>query len=266
MQKHFNEKNINSSNIDENITVIIGSCLINCGKFDCLLASINNIRTFLPNSEIVIGFDKVGPNDLQMKDIDQYKQLSYFTHNKGLGHTFNHGNQTAKKNIILQTEDDWIIKNKYLSSASDFKKMIFNAFQVINKHNNSCVRLDGGMFDEIGGTDGYPLGWNKHILTENCNYYSYVLPSGKQMDDDFWLHYAFCNHPHLKLKKITINNPYPEQVSPAIVENNYAVEWILNKFDIFYVPINEESIKICGCTNPDKNIFIHIGNDYSYRI
>lgn len=252
-------------NVDKHITIIVSSCLSNQGKFSCLINSINNIRTFLQNSEIIIGFDKIGPNDLQMKELNAYYNLSYFTHNNGLGYTFNHGNRLAKNDIILQTEDDWVIQNRYLTTSNEFKTLLFKATQVLNKHNNSCVRLDGGMFDEIGGSSGYPLGWNEHTLTETCKYYSYILPSRKQMEENIWLHYAFSNHPHLKFKKITINNPYPENVSPAIVENDYSVKWILNKYDIFYVPINEESIKICGWTNPDKNIFIHIGDKYSYR-
>lgn len=252
-------------NIDKHISVVIASCLINQGKFSCLINSINSIRTFSQNSEIIIGFDKTGPNDLQLKELSVYDNLSHFTHNRGLGYTFNHGNKLAKNDIILQTEDDWIIRNRYLTTPNEFKTLLFKATQVLNKHDNSCVRLDGGMFDEIGGSNGYPLGWNKHRLTETCKYYSYVLPTRTQMEENIWLHYAFCNHPHLKLKKITVNNPYPENVSPAIVENDYSVNWILNKYNVFYVPINEESIKIRGCTNADKNIFCHIGYEYSYR-
>ncbi len=261
---HFNNNTVNSDNIDENITVVIASCLIHPEKFNCLLESIESIRVFLPKSEIIVGFDNTGPNDTHTNALNKYDKLFYFTHKRGLGHTFNYGNQIATNNIILQTEDDWIIQNKYMKVEEDFKTLIFQAFQVLMKDNKSCVRLDGGMFDEVGGSESYQLGWDGHVLNDK-HYYSFVLPSKKQMEENVWLHYAFCNHPHLKLKTTTTENPYPEYVSPGELENSYSVEWISKKFNIYYVPINEESIKIHGITNPDKNIFKHIGWKFSYR-
>lgn len=256
---------MNIENIDNNVSVVIGSCLINQKKFDCLSKVLENLRYFLPNVEIIIGFDNVGPNDSQKEILDKYTNLIHFTHKKGLGFTFNEGARLSRNDIILQTEDDWIIKNKYLNTQEDVKKLVFNSCFVLTKYPNSCVRLDGGMFDEIGGSNGYPLGWKTHNET-SFNYYEFNLPSKEQMDSNPWLHYAFTNHPHLKFKKSTLDYPYPENVNPAILENEYSVSWILRLNPIYYVSINEESVKVCGPINPDKNIFKHIGYEFSYRI
>lgn len=246
-----------------NISIIIASCLINQGKFNCLIEVINNIKKFIKNNEIIIGFDKVGPNKKQIDILNKYNVI-YFIHNKGLGYTFNNGSNIASNNIVLQIEDDWIINNKYIKTFNDFDILLNKCIQILYKYKECCIRLDGGMFDEIGGNNSYPLGWKKHYYN-NFNYYEYNLPTKKEMDNNFWLHYAFSNHPHLKFKNITIKNPYPENVNPGDLENNYSIEWILKKFKIFYVPINEDSIKIHGWTNPDKNIFKHIGDKFSYR-
>ena len=247
------------------ISIVISSCLINQGKFDCLHRVIENLKYFLPNSDIVIGFDKVGPNELQKEVLNNYNNTSYFIHSKGLGYSFNQGNKLCKHDIILQTEDDWIIDNKYLITENDVKTLLFNCCLVLNKYKKSCVRLDGGMFDEIGGSDGYPLGWIKHKYENKFFYYEYNLPNEEQIYSNFWLKYAFSNHPHLKFKNMTLENPYPEDIDPGQTENNYAIEWILNSNPIFYVPINEISIQVAGWTNPDKNIFKHIGSHVSYR-
>jgi len=164
-------------NIDEYVSIIISSCLINQGKFDCLQKVISNLQFFLPKSEIIIGFDKVGPNNQQKELLDSYSNVQHFTHTKGLGFSFNEGNRISKNNIIIQTEDDWIIDNKYLTTENDFKILIFNCFLVLNYDNLSCIRLDGGMFDEIGGSNGYPLGWTKHNYKNKFNYYRYNLPT-----------------------------------------------------------------------------------------
>lgn len=252
-------------NIDNNISIVIGSCLIHQKKFDCLCKVLDNLNHFLPGVEIIVGFDNVGPNKLQEEILNKYKNVTHFTHKKGLGFSFNEGTRLSKNDIILQTEDDWIIQNKYLNTQQDVNNLLFKCSLVLQKHPNSCVRLDGGMFDEIGGHNGYPLGWKKHRYGSSFNYYEYNLPSKEQIDDNGWLHYAFCNHPHMKFKKSTLDYPYPECVNPAILENEYSVSWILRSYPIFYVPINEESIKVFGPTNPDKNIFKHIGSDCSYR-
>ena len=257
---------VNLNNIDNHISVVISSCLINQGKIKCLIEVLKNLNYFLPNSEIIIGFDKVGPNDLQKKELDILKNVSYFTHSKGLGFSFNEGARLSKRNIILQTEDDWIVDNKYLKTKEDFMVLLFNCWQILFKHKTCCVKLDGGMFDEIGGSSGYPLGWIKHQYEDKFYYYEYNLPTKQEMDNNWWLHYAFSNHPHLKLKHSVIEHPYPEDVDPGTLENTYSTDWILRLQPIFYVPINEESIKICGITNPDKNIFKHIGYEFSYRL
>jgi len=256
---------ITLNNVDCNISIIISSCLINQGKFSCVIDVLKNLKYFLPNSEIIIGFDKVGPDDFQKIELDNFTNVLYFTHSKGLGFSFNQGAKLSKQHIILQTEDDWIIDNKYLKTKEDFMKLLFNCCQVLFKYNSSCVKLDGGMFDEIGGSNGYPLGWIKNQYEDKFYYYEYNLPTKEEMDKNWWLHYAFSNHPHLKLKNSVIENPYPEDLDPGTLENNYSTNWILRLNPIFYVPINEESIKICGITNADKNIFKHIGYEYSYR-
>jgi hypothetical protein len=261
---HFNKEHINKSNIDKHITTVISSCLLIQEKFDCLIKVIDNINLFLPDTEIIVGFDKIGPNEKQIETLKKNRNLFFFVHQNGLGHSFNYAHQIAKNEIILQIEDDWIIDNKYLETSEDVKKLFFNSYLVLDKHKNCCVRLDGGMFDEIGGSDGYHLGWKRHEEND-FTYCSYNLPSKKQMNENHWLHYAFCNHPHLKFKEITLKMPYPEDINPAVLENDYSVKWILENYNIYYVLINEESIKR-GMYNSDKNIFKHIGYEFSYRI
>jgi hypothetical protein len=255
----------NIYNLDKYISIVISSCLINQGKFNCLTKVLKNFNYFLPNSNIIIGFDKVGPDDFQEKELSNFTNVSYFTHSKGLGFSFNEGAKLCKQNIILQTEDDWIIDNKYLTTKEDFMTLLLKCCQVLFKYNSSCVKLDGGMFDEIGGSNGYPLGWIRHCYNDII-YYEYNLPTKEEMKKNWWLHYAFSNHPHLKLKESVIEFPYPEEVDPGTLENDYFTDWISTLKPIFYVPINEESIKICGITNPDKNIFKHIGYEFSYRL
>ena len=247
--------NLDFNNIDHNISIVISSCLLNQGKFNCLIEVINNLKYFLPNSEIIIGFDNIGPNDFQQKLLNEYTNIIYFIHTKGLGFSYNEGIRLSKQNIILQIEDDWIIDNKYLKTEKDVKILLLKCCKILSMNEISCVKLDGGMFDEIGGSDGYPLGWVRHQYKDEFIYYEYNLPTKEEMKNNWWLHYAFSNHPHLKLKNCVIKYPYPENIDPGTLENEYSTNWILLLNPIYYVPINEESIRICGITNPDKNIY-----------
>lgn len=251
--------------MNKHISVIISSCLVNYNKIKCLFEVLRNINFYLPNSEIIIGFDKKGPNEQDIETINKFKNIYYFEHDKGLGYSFNKGNEIAKNEYILQTEDDWIIQNPLLKTYEDFKNLLSKCIKILEIDESSCVRLDGGMFDEIGGSMGYPLGYQKLNFNNDFFYYKYNLPTDEQMKENNWLKYAFCNHPHLKKREITIKLPYPENVDPGFLENNYSINWIEKLNNIYYVAVNEEIIFPLGIYNGKRNIFRHIGSDFSYR-
>jgi hypothetical protein len=250
---------INSENIDSNISIIIASCMKIKGKKGCLFEVIKNLKCYLPNSEIIIGFDQEGLNIQDFTELPDTSNITFFNHNRGLGHSWNYGTQIAKNNIILQTEDDWIIHNLNIDKPDKLKDHLFQSLKILLKDINSCVRLDGGMFDEIGGNSEYPLGYKEEILN-GFKYYKYNLPNLKELEDNYWLKFAFCNHPHLKFKETTIKFPYIEKINPGELENNYSFNWVKQGLNIYYIKINENK------NNLDKNIFKHIGYEFSYRV
>ena len=255
---------INIDNIDQNISVVISSCMVDINRKYCLFRTVKNILFYLPNSEIIICFDKKGLNIDEFIE-NKITNIKLINHDRGLGHSFNYGSQVSKNNIILQIEDDWIIQNKNILNKTDFKNLLFKCLLVLKEDKQSCVRLDGAMFDEIGGSNSYQNGYTA-LTNDKFNYYKYNLPTKQQMDNNFWLHYAFCNHPHLKLKENVIKNPYPELCNPGELENKYSTEWILKRNNVYFVPINDECIYPLGTMGSgNRNIFKHIGNDTSYR-
>lgn len=110
---------------------------------------------------------------------------------------------------------------------------------------------------------GYPLGWKWHIHEKGFNYCEYNLPSKEDIQKTPWLCYAFCNHPHLKIKSVTNDFPYPENIEPYKVETQYSTEWVLKQKNVYHVPVFEELI---GLQDSYKSIFKHIGGKFSYRM
>jgi hypothetical protein len=217
----FNEGN--------NLSIIISSFLKVNERLDILKRVIINLRNYFPKSEIIVLFDKFGVNSLEGVD-------KCITHNKGLGYTFNYGCDIASNEFILQTEDDWIIKPYITKEQVNY--LLESSYNLLKNNKMECIRIDAAMFSEIGKSIGYPLGYQEYIFND-IKYYIYNLPSDKDMENNKWLKYYFCNHPHFKLKKIMNKFKYIEDVPPNKVEHNACILWRQLNYNCGYIHIDK---------------------------
>lgn len=236
---------MNKFNDGENLSIIISSYLGFKERLNILEKVVENLRKYFPKSEIIVLFDKLG--------VDSVKGVNKcITHKNGLGYSWNHGIEIAKNNYILQTEDDWEIKNFINKDTID--KLITQSFELLNDDKVECIRIDAAMFDKIGGSICYPLGYQK-LEHNNIEYWIYNIPTEEDVKKNGWLKYYFCNHPHLKLKSKINSFKYIENERPNIVETDACKQWRDNKWNCGYIDL---------LNNKDKSYFKHKGGKFSY--
>jgi len=203
----------NADYYKNHISIVISSNLQNKEYLGVLTKTIQNLRNYLPNSEIIIGFNKEGIPSVDGADL-------VFTHNQGIGYSRNHGIEIAKNNLILQLEDNWIIDNV---NGPEFYKIISKAVTILSKDQKSIIRLDNGY-------KKYPLNYNTH--NNFITYYSYNLPNQDDIDNHI---HIYSVYPHLKLKKFAQEFKYLENIGPLEVESKYSQEWCKSKYNIYVI-------------------------------
>ena len=229
----------------KNISIIIASYLRFSERLEILKRTIQNLRKYFPLSEIIVLFDKFGVENLD--DVDKC-----IIHNKGLGYSWNYGIKIAKNDYILQTEDDWVLKTFITTNITN--DLINKSFKLLINDKVKCVRMDGAMFDIIGGSNGYPLGYEKKQY-EDIEYYIYNIPTDKDIEKNGWLKYYFCNHPHLKIREKLLDFKYLENDRPNKVETQACLNWRQNKYNCAYISLFNKK---------NKSYFKHIGGKFSY--
>jgi len=169
------------------ISVVICSCLNKPEREEYLKRCVDNLRSILGDEiEILIGFDKHG------KDIDGAK---CYTHDKGMGHSFNWGIQNASFDDILQIEDDWIIEigGNNMERVPDKEAFFYhfeNRLKVLNER--------GGIFKFTNIDDSqWSPGKTDHILQ---GYEFKELNRSNVFRYGSWEMYIYSNQPHMKKK------------------------------------------------------------------
>ena len=213
----------------DNISVVISSCLNRPEREGYLQRCIENIKETMGDVEILIGFDRYG------KEIDGAK---CYTHEMGLGHSWNWGIQNASNEFILQMEDDWTIvfkKGHVESLREDIieKIPILKKFDGIYRFGNLC-------------SDNAP--WYNGYLTLNID--GREIYELKRMDsykhNDFSMYY-YSNQPHFKKKDIHSKiGYYKENEPPHAVESHMCENYYMSSKKVFFSP-------------SDSFDFVHIG-------
>jgi hypothetical protein len=169
------------------ISVAIASCLNKPERKEYLQRQIEILRSVFEdkNIEILIGFDKYGC------EIDGAK---CYTHEKGLGHSWNWCLENASFENVLQSEDDWVIElnQERLGSKEKFIEYVENRIKVLDKF--------GGIFRFTNTDDQFwSPGKTKHILDE-YEFLEANRPSSFKMNT--WEMFYYSNQPHMKHKDL----------------------------------------------------------------
>lgn len=188
-----------------NISVVIASCLNKPEREGYLKKSIESIYKNMKNFEIIVCFDKYG------KDIDGVK---CYTHDKGMGHSWNSGIRNAENNLILQIEDDWVLEvggrnEKNIPNRESFFYHLENRINIVEKSD--------GLFKFTNIDDEFwPPGKIKHDFD---GYKCKELRRPLTFNPLSWDMYIYSNQPHLKKKSFHEDvGYYVENCPPSIVE------------------------------------------------
>lgn len=189
------------------LSIAIASCLNSEERKEYLDRCIKNISELFKNKniEILIGFDKYG------KEIDGAK---CYTHNNGMGHSWNWAIEEAKNDFILQIEDDWIVE-----IAQGNMENMPTEESFFNHLNNriDILREFGGIYRFTSVDNEH---WSSGKTIRKKNDYEYIeLNRPKKFNENTWDMYYYSNQPHLKTKSFIKNvGKYIENSPPHIVE------------------------------------------------
>lgn len=192
-----------------NITIAIASCLIKPEREQYLHKAIKTIRAEFPDAEFLIAFDKKGT------DIPGCKT---YTHDKGLGHSWNWCLQNASNTLVLQTEDDWSTEAAYLGVApGELRAKAVVAQHMIDQDALVITRLDNVANPDM--IKWYYPGW---VVRETNLVGRDILELNKCLPHDIgrgFNQYFYCNRPQFKHKDFhkTVGW-YPEGVTVPTVE------------------------------------------------
>ena len=84
------------------LSIVIAACAKTPERVVYLKRNIASLKKHWPDAEILVAFDKFFPEK------DDLGVDRTYHHTKGLGHSFNWGIKTAKHDVILQMEEDWM--------------------------------------------------------------------------------------------------------------------------------------------------------------
>jgi glycosyltransferase involved in cell wall biosynthesis len=188
-------------------SVVIASCLNKPERENYLIKTVEAIRKAFPKVEILIAFDKKG------KTIPGCR---CYTHNKGLGHSFNWGMKNASNDLILQMEDDWIVREELVNNIQTWLKIVSTQGGHLRlTHPIPREWIPGKTEKKIDDTVYYEL--NKPRIPEHWKY----------IDVNNWNIYYYCNHPHVKNRKIHDRiGYYAEGVSVPEVEIDMCIKYL----------------------------------------
>lgn len=203
-------------------SIVICSCLNNLERKNYLLKVYSSLRKVFPDVEVLIAFDKTG---------DEIEGAKCYTHNHGMGHSFNWGIENASNEFIFQMEDDWnIIYDKNNINEETFRDKVFKRIEVIKEY--------GGIFRF---TNLNPLWWNGTFKEMNQNDYKFLEANRCEKKDYYsgYNRYLYCNHPQLKHKDFHKKiGYYTEDCPPATVEIDMCEKFYNSTEPMFLEPFN----------------------------
>ena len=194
-----------------NISVCIASCLIHKDREVYLDRCISSIKRDFPNAEYLIAFDKKG------KDIPGCKT---YTHEKGLGHSWNWAITEAKNNLILQTEDDWVTEADFLGHGfGELAAKAELAMKMTEEDPLLITRLDNVTNADM--VKWYYPGW-KEIGKYNFYQERTMVEMNKCRISEIgtgFNQYFYCNRPQFKdVRFHQLIGWYPEGITVPNVE------------------------------------------------
>jgi glycosyltransferase involved in cell wall biosynthesis len=205
-------------------SIIYCSCLIKKHREEYLRKSIKSIRNVFPDKEILIAFDKEGT------EIDG---TICYTHNKGMGHSFNWGIKESSNDFILQLEDDWDLLYDPKNNPDDksFIDQFCHHLNVIEKHGGiyRLVNMDNGWW-ESGSIELFEYGMHFKELNR---------PLTGTDPDRSLQGYFYANHPHFKKKDFHDKiGYYLEESPPDRVEIDMCKKYLNSEERVFFSPFN----------------------------
>ncbi len=219
----------------DNVSIIICSCLNKPERKDYLLLCYSKLRSIFKENEIIICFDKMGT---------EIEGAKCYTHNKGMGHSFNWGIQNAKSDYILQIEDDWVLNKEDIKNSKIFKDVSDNGIIDFFKRSNEIIKKYDGMFrmEPLLIEDWWKWGWGK--INENDDFLSLNRPN--EYKYNCLSMYYYTNRPHLKRRNLHEEiGWYKENVPPPEVEEDMTLTYWKSGKKVFF---------------PDFRIFSHVGS------
>ena len=169
------------------ISIAIASCLNKPERKEYLLRQIDKINEVFDgkNVEILIGFDKFGC------EIDGAK---CYTHEKGMGHSWNWCIKNSSFDYILQTEDDWVIElnQERLGSKEIFLEYLQNRMKVLDKF--------GGIFRFTNTDDQFWSSGKTKLVLDEFEFKEANRPDSYRTNT--WDMFLYTNQPHLKKKSL----------------------------------------------------------------
>lgn len=210
------------------ISIVISSCLNKEERKEYLLKVVCGLRIVFRDSEIIVCFDKYGESKIDGADV-------CYTHNNGLGHSWNWGIKNSSNDFVLQMEDDWILKEKYFGIFTD---IVNNGIEVIKRF--------GGIFRlENMEKDWWTPGNTKKNIGNNC-FFELNKPKKVNWGNDYLMYY-YANHPQLKSKNIHKDKIglFLENSPPHEVESDMCKKFFDSGEKVFFIK---------------ENTFFHIGD------
>jgi len=200
------------------ITIVVASCISIPERLDYLNRCLTPLKKQLPDAEILIGFDKHGVD---------VEGATCYTHDHGMGHSWNWGIKQAKNNVIFQMEDDWFEHTNAIQERIDI------GIDLI-KDGDAFFRFTNMLHDwykpgsiKVGDTsikDRALYELNKCKFEDRCDGYN---------------RYFYANHPHLKMKDFHDKvGYYLEDVIAPEVEIDMCAKVLKSNMRGFYLTEN----------------------------
>lgn len=181
----------------------IASCLVDKQRTKYLIEVLNRLTINFPTTPIYIGFDIVGIEHENGKDlipiVQNNNMITCTTHINGLGYSWNHPWTLHNYDIALQIEDDWDVRNISTKHVDAIAKIsTTEPFIVVMKH-------------------------PENTLGEILHRYNETLHIVHKDEFNRSRHfYIFSNHPHFRSRKFhELIKGHPENVPPPDVESSF---------------------------------------------
>jgi hypothetical protein len=221
------------------ITITMCSCINIPERESYLKQSIESIREVFPDNEFIIAFDKNTGLNLHEELGNNYNCKCY-THDNGMGHSFNLAIENASNDFILQTEDDWVIRygQKLMPDKKSFIEQVESRIMI--------VRDFGGIFRLDNMTHDWWKAGNKEMEYAGYNFRELNKPRNNPNPNTSYDAYFYSNHPQIKHKDLHKKiGWYKEKAPPNEVEVDMMAKYLKSDQRVFFSPYNT---------------FVHIGS------